>query len=168
MKFKNKPYIFYFSLMLLLCIIMYFGNTFFLSTTVFNPIENNINPETSVKKVYLTFDDGPSKVTSKILDILKENNIKATFFIVHALEDSDIFLIKRAFNEGHSIGNHTYDHDFDKVYETETMFWSNFTKQQDYIKSITGESPKIFRFPGGSHSTLVRNKHGKQFNTNIK
>lgn len=119
------------------------------------------------KVVYLTFDDGPSKNTPKILDILKENNIKATFFIIHPYIESHNAIVQRIYDEGHAIGNHTYNHKFKYVYTSEEAFFKDFNKQQDFIKSITGSPSTAFRFPGGSKNTIVRNARGKDFTKNI-
>lgn len=128
----------------------------------------HINDEKAEEKIaYLTFDDGPSANTEKVLKILKENNIKATFFVVGPLKEEDSKYIKMEYDEGHAIGNHTYDHDFDKVYVSEKIFWDNFNKDQEFIKSITGEESTLFRFPGGSFNRDVKRRNGKQFNENI-
>lgn len=121
----------------------------------------------SKKIVYLTFDDGPSENTSKILDILKENNVKATFFIISPYIPSHNEIVKRIYNEGHSLGNHTTDHEFNKVYTSQDSFFNSFNKQQEFIKSLTGYDCTIFRFPGGSKNVLVRNAHGNDFTKNI-
>lgn len=119
------------------------------------------------KTVYLTFDDGPSKNTELILDILKENNVHATFFIISPYIEPHIKFIKRAYEEGNSIGNHTADHEFKYIYTSEKDFLENFNKQQEFIKNVTGSDCTIFRFPGGSHNTLVRNAHGENFTKNL-
>lgn len=121
----------------------------------------------SEKIVYLTFDDGPSKNTPLILDILAQENVKATFFVIGPYVPSHNDFVKRAYDEGHSIGNHTFDHEFKDVYASEDIFWKNFNKQQDFIKSITGYPSTIFRFPGGSRNTIVRKTNGKDFTQRI-
>ncbi|OPJ56250.1 polysaccharide deacetylase family protein [Alkalithermobacter paradoxus] len=105
------------------------------------------------KIAYLTFDDGPSiNITTEILDILKENEIKATFFVVgeNAQKNSDI--IKRMYEEGHDIGNHTYSHNFRDIYKNPQNFISSIKKCDEIIKSILGETYdfNVIRFPGGS------------------
>lgn len=102
------------------------------------------------KTVYLTFDDGPSPRTIEILDILKKYNIKATFFILSDDKESSKDIVKRIYDEGHSIGVHSASHDYEKIYKSVDHFLNDFKKCFDYIKDITGESPGIFRFPGGS------------------
>ena len=119
------------------------------------------------KVAYLTFDDGPSKNTGKVLDILKGEGIHATFFVIKPIYDEDVKFMKRAFDEGNAIGNHTYEHDFDKVYASEKVFWSNFNKEQELIESITGRPSCLFRFPGGSKNSVVTKRNGKQFNIKL-
>lgn len=137
--------------------------------TNITPLENcNDFTNNEDKKIaYLTFDDGPSKNTELILDILKENDVHATFFIIHPYIKPHIKLIERAYEEGNAIGNHTADHEFKSVYTSETAFFNSFNKQQDFIKKVTGNDCSIFRFPGGSHNTLVRKCHGKDFTKNL-
>lgn len=127
--------------------------------------KNNVDEEKKI--VYLTFDDGPSKNTELILDILKENNVHATFFIISPYIESHIKLIKKAYEEGNAIGNHTADHEFNYVYTCEESFFKSFNKQQEFIKEVTGNECTIFRFPGGSHNTIVKNSRGKDFTKNI-
>lgn len=115
------------------------------------------------KIVYLTFDDGPSENTSKILDILKENCVNATFFMITPYIEPHNAIVKRAYDENNSIGNHTADHEYQHVYTSEENFFKTFNKQQDFIKSITGDDCTLFRFPGGTNNVLVRNSMGKDF-----
>lgn len=104
--------------------------------------------------VFLTFDDGPSSnITPKILDILKENNIKATFFILNYNEEEEK-IIKREYEEGHTIGIHGYSHDYRKIYESEDAYMENLKKLQEKIEATTGYKPTITRFPGGSSNTV--------------
>lgn len=135
-----------------------------------SPEENSLKEDnicTEKKVAYLTFDDGPSKNTELILDILKANNINATFFIISPYIEPHINFIKRAYAEGNAIGNHTADHEFKYVYTCEEAFFKSFNKQQDFIKEVTGSNCSIFRFPGGSHNTIVSNSRGKDFTKNI-
>lgn len=106
--------------------------------------------ETEEKVIYLTFDDGPSPRTLEILDILKEYDIPATFFIVLSKKDSDKEIIKRAYDEGHSIGVHSASHTYNKIYKSVTSYLEDFEICFNYINEITGSTPTIFRFPGGS------------------
>lgn len=105
------------------------------------------------KIAYLTFDDGPTKKeTAKILDILKEENIKATFFVVgkHVKEYPE--LVKREYDEGHYIANHGYSHNNKKLYQSQESF-KNEIKNTDVeiAKALNMEEycSHIFRFPNG-------------------
>jgi len=102
------------------------------------------------KTVYLTFDDGPSPRTLEILDILKEHNIKATFFILSDDKETSKEIVKRIYDEGHAIGVHSASHAYEKIYKSVDHFLSDFEICFNYIKDIIGEAPNIFRFPGGS------------------
>lgn len=139
--------------------------------TIFNIFSCNSNCEVNLdpneKIAYLTFDDGPSKNTELILDILKDNDVHATFFIISPYIEPHIKFVERAYEEGNAIGNHTADHEFQHIYTSEEAFFNNFEKQQKFIKETTGSDCTIFRFPGGSHNTIVANSRGKDFTKNI-
>ncbi|ERI94388.1 polysaccharide deacetylase [Clostridiales bacterium oral taxon 876 str. F0540] len=104
------------------------------------------------KVAYLTFDDGPSVgITPQILDILKKNNIKATFFVIgkNIAPNKDIFLREKS--EGHAIGNHTFDHNVDFIYKAPKNLVDEFKQGESTIKEFyPGYKAKIVRFPGGS------------------
>lgn len=103
------------------------------------------------KVVYLTFDDGPSTLTGKFLDVLKENNVKGTFFMIgNNLKQKEFQEnVKRAIQEGHYIGGHSMTHDSKKLY-TEGQFVPEMKEVLSLIHQITGESPKLVRPPYGS------------------
>jgi len=104
--------------------------------------------------VYLTFDDGPkSGTTDVILDLLKEEGVKATFFVTNGGPDE---LIKRAYDEGHSIALHTATHDYSRVYASVDDYFNDLYNVQERVKRITGYESKIIRFPGGSSNTISR------------
>lgn len=108
----------------------------------------------SVKKTcYLTFDDGPSDNTLKILDILKEKNAKATFFIVGK---SKVEYLDDIAKSGNAIGVHTYNHVYKKIYSSTDAYMKDFDKANEVIKKHTGKTVNIFRFPGGSSNTVSR------------
>ena len=104
----------------------------------------------NTKTVYLTFDDGPSPRTLEILDILREYNIKATFFILSDEKENSREIVKQIYDEGHAIGVHSASHNYETIYKSISHFLDDFKICFEYIKDITGESPSIFRFPGGS------------------
>jgi peptidoglycan/xylan/chitin deacetylase (PgdA/CDA1 family) len=104
--------------------------------------------------IYLTFDDGPNAVyTPKILDILKKYNIKATFFVTMSGPDS---LIKREYEEGHTIALHTATHNYKTVYSSVENYFNDLYKVQNRVNKIIGVKPNIIRFPGGSSNTVSR------------
>ncbi len=110
----------------------------------------------AANKIYLTFDDGPSTtITPRILDILKKNNIKATFFIVN-YSDNKKPIIKRIIDEGHTIGIHGYSHEFSKIYSSDAAFMENVNKLKTKLLQDFGYSTNLIRFPGGSSNTVSR------------
>ena len=106
------------------------------------------------KRVFLTFDDGPStSVTPHILDTLKKYNIKATFFVLGNRVSDNAELIKREYNDGHYIANHGYSHRYDKIYASSKNVLKEYNKTEQEIKKALGDenySSNLFRFPGGS------------------
>lgn len=109
-----------------------------------------------LKRVYLTFDDGPSSNTSRILDILKEKNVKGTFFVVGRLSDTTTPMYKRIVDEGHAIGMHSYTHKYNEIYKDTDSFIYDVEKIQLLIYEQTGVMSKLYRFPGGSSNTVSR------------
>lgn len=112
------------------------------------------------KTMYLTFDDGPSEEnTARVLDVLKERNIKATFFLVGENVQKHPEVAKRIVEEGHTIGIHCNNHDYDALYASVDSYIEDFEAAQQIILETTGVEAKIFRFPGGSvnnHNKAVR------------
>ncbi|WP_098741959.1 polysaccharide deacetylase [Paenibacillus sp. EZ-K15] len=104
----------------------------------------------SDKTVYLTFDDGPSDLTLDVLNILKREGIKGTFFVLGKEAETRPEIINRIYEEGHVIGNHTYDHRYDKLYGHFQDFWGQIKKTEEIIRLITGERPQLVRAPGGT------------------
>lgn len=113
--------------------------------------KNTINPvpsHSSNKTIYLTFDDGPGAATSKLLDVLKKYNVKATFFVTNQFPKYK-YLIKRAYEEGHTIGLHTYTHKWD-IYNSMDSYFDDLNKINEVVKEQTGNYAKYIRFPGGT------------------
>ena len=107
------------------------------------------NKETNVKIAYLTFDDGPYELTYQVLDLLKQNNIRATFFVLGKTGVEDRY--KRIVEEGHTLANHTYYHNIGTgLYNSVESFMSQVKKLEEYLYDITGYRTTIVRFPGGS------------------
>ncbi|MCR5700591.1 MAG: polysaccharide deacetylase [Lachnospiraceae bacterium] len=105
------------------------------------------------KRVYLTFDDGPSIYTGQILDVLKANNVKATFFVI-GKDEAYYEYYRRIVDEGHTIGMHSYTHVYQKLYESRDSFASEIERLQKLIENVTGAHSNIFRFPGGSSNSV--------------
>jgi len=106
------------------------------------------------KKAYLTFDDGPSANTTKILDILDQYNVKATFFVIYRSGYESVY--RDIVNRGHTIALHSYTHDYSKIYSSTTAYFNDLNKLSDYVENLTGVRSKIMRFPGGGSNTVSR------------
>jgi len=106
--------------------------------------------DTRAKQVFLTFDDGPSAGTASLLDILKTYDIKATFFVNGKTNRWLTDQLRRAVEEGHELGMHSYTHRYKSIYASMDNLIEDFYRNFLYIKTETGVSPSILRFPGGS------------------
>jgi peptidoglycan/xylan/chitin deacetylase (PgdA/CDA1 family) len=104
--------------------------------------------------VYLTFDDGPSKWTGKVLDILGEEKIKGTFFMIGEDAQAHPDLVKRVVKEGHSIGNHTYDHVYKELYGDFDQYWEQTQHTEQILDQIVGIRPQLIRAPGGTSTNF--------------
>lgn len=100
--------------------------------------------------VYLTFDGGISSNTAAILNVLKEKEVKATFFVVGSYCTGCEDVLKRIVDEGHTLGMRSYSNDTEKIYSTVESFLADFDKCFNTFVNQTGVTPTIFRFPGGS------------------
>ncbi len=107
------------------------------------------------KIVYLTFDDGPSANTQKILDVLDQYNAKATFFVTGTNQKYN-YLIKEAHKRGHTIALHTYSHDYSKVYSSVDAYFQDLNQLGEMVKKEIGYVPRYIRFPGGASNTVSR------------
>lgn len=116
--------------------------------------ETEILEETAKRKVYLTFDDGPSAYTEEILDILDTYDVKATFFVTGETAKSHPERYVEIVNRGHSLGMHSYSHKYGEIYASKEAFEEDFNKLRDFLKETTGKEPDIYRFPGGSSNTV--------------
>lgn len=110
--------------------------------------------EETVRKVYLTFDDGPSSGTDEILDILAEYDIKATFFVVGKKGEWAEDAYRRIVEEGHTLGMHSYTHDYQQIYASLDAYTEDLLKLQGYLYDITGVESVYVRFPGGSSNRV--------------
>lgn len=110
--------------------------------------------EQTIRKVYLTFDDGPSDETDTILDILEEYNVKATFFVVGKTDSKYDLIYKRIVAEGHTLGMHSYSHNYQTLYASRENFIDDLDKLQQFLYDKTGVESMFYRFPGGSSNTV--------------
>lgn len=113
-------------------------------------------PQDYQKTVYLTFDDGPSVNTDRILDILKEYDVKATFFVVGKTDERSLAAYRRIVEEGHTLGMHSYSHKYGEIYQSKETFIEDLTELQEYLYDVTGVWSRYYRFPGGSSNTVSR------------
>ncbi len=127
--------------------------------------DNIITPSQKKKTAYLTFDDGPSANTIKILDILDKYDVKATFFVIYHKGMEKQY--KEIVDRGHTIALHSYTHNYKKIYSSEDAYFSDLEKIGNYVKSVTGVETCITRFPGGSSNT-ISNKYSKGIMKNLK
>ncbi len=109
--------------------------------------------KSEIKRAFLTFDDGPSKpVTIPILDLLKQENIKATFFVLGGRVELYPDIVKRAYQEGHYIANHGYTHTYSQIYSSPQAVIDEFNKTNQAVQRAIGNNEynsHLFRFPGG-------------------
>lgn len=107
------------------------------------------------KTVSFTFDDGPSAVTEEILEILDENGIKATFFVIGPQGEKTDERLKKVSEAGHEIGLHSYSHKYSDIYSSKENFIADIESEHEWLCSVTGKEPRFFRFPGGSTNSTV-------------
>lgn len=103
--------------------------------------------------MYLTLDDGPSPLTQTVLDILDRYQIKATFFVTNAMPEY-AGMIKKAYDKGHTIGLHTYSHDYAKLYSSVDAYFADLDAIGQVVQQQIGYVPCFIRFPGGSSNTI--------------
>ncbi|MCB2293261.1 polysaccharide deacetylase [Clostridium algoriphilum] len=160
MNFRKRNILFVFTTIIICCLFASLSPKVNIkkNTQAFAPLNTSFKDSGDYKVskyVYLTFDDGPTYVvTDALLDALKKERIKATFFVVGKEIIGREIILKRIYNEGHGIGLHTYSHNFKKIYRSTDEFVNEMKKTSKKIEEITGTTPKIIRFPGGSSKRL--------------
>ena len=118
--------------------------------------EDSPEEDVGIHKVYLTFDDGPSGNTNRILDILADYDVKATFFVVGKEEEEYQALYKRIVEEGHTLAMHSYSHKYSEIYRSVEAYSADLSKLQEFLYDTTGVWCRYCRFPGGSSNTVSR------------
>lgn len=116
-------------------------------------LEQTRNPGNKV--VYLTFDDGPYKYTSSLLDVLDKYNVKATFFVTNQYPAYQ-YLIAEEARRGHTVAIHSYSHNYSEIYSSEEAYFNDLNAMREIIINQTGKAPSIVRFPGGTDNTVSR------------
>ena len=116
-------------------------------------LEQTRNPGNKV--VYLTFDDGPYKYTSSLLDVLDKYNVKATFFVTNQYPAYQ-YLIAEEARRGHTVAIHSYSHKYSEIYSSEEAYFNDLNAMREIIINQTGKAPSIVRFPGGTDNTVSR------------
>lgn len=111
--------------------------------------------EAQGKTIYLTFDNGPGKYTEALLNILDEYGVKATFFVTNQNPDYN-YMIREIAERGHSIGIHTYSHDYKDIYSSVSAYFNDLERMQQIIKEQAGFTTSLVRFPGGSSNTISK------------
>jgi peptidoglycan/xylan/chitin deacetylase (PgdA/CDA1 family) len=158
---RRKPTIFFIFTFSIICLLLVSSlpiNNVQKHSEAFISLDISLKDSGDVKDskfAYLTFDDGPTYiVTNALLDVLKKESVKATFFVVGKEIEGKEAILKRINDEGHSIGLHTYSHNFKKIYKSTSAFIDEMTKTADKVEEVTGSTSKIIRFPGGSSKHL--------------
>ena len=118
--------------------------------------KDSVQEDEGVRKVYLTFDDGPSSNTGRILDILADYDVKATFFVVGKEEEEYQALYKRIVDEGHTLAMHSYSHKYNEIYQSVESYSADLSRLQEFLYDTTGVWCRYCRFPGGSSNTVSR------------
>ncbi|MCR4696981.1 MAG: polysaccharide deacetylase [Lachnospiraceae bacterium] len=124
-------------------------------------VQTDAEEYSGYKRIYLTFDDGPSNNTNAILDVLDEYNAKATFFVIAKNGYEEEY--NRIINDGHTLGLHSYSHVYKDVYSDEMGFKNDVNRIYDFVENVTGVAPKFYRFPGGSSNTIYKSDKNELF-----
>lgn len=114
----------------------------------------NLANEGDVHKVYLTFDNSPSRHTEEILDILAAYDVKATFFVIGREDEESQELYRRIVEEGHTLGMRSYSNRYSVIYRSKEAFAEDYRKLKDYLFELTGVECSLYRFPGGSGNQI--------------
>lgn len=128
-------------------------STVSMSQKPFTPQGEETPTDVNGKICYLTFDDGPSDNTLKILDILKKYNVKATFFVIGT---GKLEYTKRMVAEGHTVALHSNTHEYSKIYSSANAYYNDLQAVSDKVEKACGVRSNIVRFPGGTSNTTSK------------
>ena len=115
---------------------------------------DNMAETGNMHQVYLTFNGTPNENTMAILDVLKEYQVKATFFVDGNASEEMREVYKRIVEDGHTLGMHSYSNQFSTIYASTDAFYEDYSKISDYLEQVTGEKSLYYRFPGGSSNEI--------------
>ena len=118
--------------------------------------ESGLLKKEGVRRVYLTFDDGPSSNTEEILEILDEYGVKATFFVVGKEDEVSKANLLKIAEAGHTLGMHSYSHVYSEIYASEEDFMEDYHRIHEYILENAGVDSNIYRFPGGTSNSVSK------------
>lgn len=166
---SRKTLLFAFFICIILIVLAVYSYNLFVITTASNTefLDDFLTSLTknNEKIAYLTFDDGPNKIiTPKVLDILKEENVKASFFVIGKYVNEYPEIVKRAYDEGHYIANHSYSHNNSILYKSVESFIDEIKKTDLAIGKAIGDETycsHIFRFPNGFMAPLYKSEKNK-------
>ncbi|MDR9748709.1 polysaccharide deacetylase [Paenibacillus taichungensis] len=113
------------------------------------PAPKEENPQDKV--VYLSFDDGPGNHTREVLDILRKEQVLATFFVLGEQAERYPEMIRAVVEDGHALGNHTFNHNYEQLYSDFKVFWKQIKQTESVVERITGFRPNLVRAPGGTY-----------------
>lgn len=115
-------------------------------------LAENIEERSAGRKIYFTFDDGPSETTDLLLDILKKHHVKASFFVTNREQRPD--LLKKIAEDGHTICLHSHSHRYEEVYSSPEAYFDDLQRIDDFVYKTVGIRSKIVRLPGGTHNIV--------------
>ncbi|WP_440116196.1 polysaccharide deacetylase family protein [Paenibacillus sp. QZ-Y1] len=138
-------------IVLLLCAFAAYAGTAYASSATGSDEPITKVKNTQDKVVYLSFDDGPGKHTREVLDILRKEQVPATFFVLGEQAERYPEMIRAVVEDGHALGNHTFNHQYKQLYSDFKVFWKQIKQTEEVLERITGFRPNLVRAPGGTY-----------------
>jgi len=136
---------------ILLCAFAAYASTADTSSAFGSDEPVSTEKNTQDKVVYLSFDDGPGNHTREVLDILRKEQVPATFFVLGEQAERYPELIRALVEDGHALGNHTFNHQYEQLYSDFKVFWKQIKQTEEVLERITGFRPDLVRAPGGTY-----------------
>jgi len=124
-----------------------------------SPTDGSVDPYC----IYLTFDDGPSENTYKILTILREYGVKATFFVQGKTDEDSLMLYDQIVQAGHTLGMHSFSHRYSQIYSSGEAFEKDLDDIFDLLFESTGTAPVYYRFPGGTSNSVTSDANMRKY-----